>query len=74
MRRPDISPLYAELLACSPSSASVEQSFFMLKSMICKNRSFVYAKVAFEIALQRLTILLVILCIKQSNFILLIFK
>ena len=46
--RPDISPaMYAKLLTHQPTSASVERSFLMLKSMICENRNFTDAHVAF---------------------------
>ena len=46
--RPDISlGLYAKLLAHQPTSASVERSFSMLKSMIHENRNFTDAHVAF---------------------------
>ena len=49
MSRPDISPaLYAKLLAYHPTSASVEWSFSMLKSMIHENRNFIDAHVAFH--------------------------
>ena len=48
MSRPDISPaLYAKLLTYQLTSASVERSFSMLKSMIHENRNFTDALVAF---------------------------
>ena len=48
MSRPDISPaLYAKLLKYQPTSASVEWSFSMLKSMFHENRNFIDAHVAF---------------------------
>ena len=46
--RPDIFPaLNAKLLTYQPTSASVERSFSMLKSMIHENRNFTDAHVAF---------------------------
>ena len=48
MSRPDIAPaLHAKLLTYQPTSASVELSFSMLKSIFHENRNFAGAHVAF---------------------------
>ena len=46
LSRPDIQPaLYAKLLQCQPTSASVERSFSLLKSFLRPNRNFVDANI-----------------------------
>ena len=46
LSRPDIPPaLYAKLLQCQPTSASVERSFSLLKSFLRPNRNFVDANI-----------------------------
>jgi len=41
LTRPDVSPsLYAQLLQCQPTSASVERSFSMLNKLLAKDRNF----------------------------------
>ena len=50
--RPDISPaLYAKLLKCQPTSASVERSFSLLKSIVRPNRNFADANIAYYMKL-----------------------
>ena len=46
LSRPDIPPaLYAKLLQCQPTSASVERSFSLLKPFLCANRNFADANI-----------------------------
>ena len=46
LSRPDIPPaLYAKLLQCQPTSATVERSFSFLKSFLRPNRNFVDANI-----------------------------
>ena len=39
--------LYAKLVTCPPTSASVDRSFSLLKSMICENRNIADANLSF---------------------------
>ena len=52
LSRPDIPPvLYAKLLQCQPTSASVERSFSLLKSLLLPNRNFADADIVYYLKL-----------------------